>query len=224
MTPRKHIAPWQIILGFLFIAALGTGLGVTAGTFLVIIRVIFEPPWRSVVALAAMPIVLYYYFHWVWKPLWNKRFTNYFEEAQARARRRKSPWNLLLPLFMLPAWAALWYGSFELLWKLHVLFYPAHAGFRRQFWTAGIGLSPFVSSFLMVFGPFAPTLGVAMLVGNALVWLVEPARQMLNCEAQGFPDTDFVSAQRELIRFTIWALVIGVGVGVAGAITLSNLH
>src|SRR5207247_8013714 len=77
---------------------------------------------------------------------------SWFVAALGRARRRKSPWNLLL-LLALPLWALIWWGGFRLVWAYHLQLYPAHAGALSQFWPAGISPRAFVPSFLMVFGP-----------------------------------------------------------------------
>ena len=69
--------------------------------------------------------------------------------ARLRARRRRSPWNLvLIPLFLGGAGAA-GYAFFTLVWHVHTWIYPAHSGRLRDFWPRGLGFPAFVSSFLL---------------------------------------------------------------------------
>src|SRR6185369_3245934 len=46
--------------------------------------------------------------------------------ARERARRRKSPWNLLLAPLGLAGGLGVWYGSCRLVWAFHVSIYPEH--------------------------------------------------------------------------------------------------
>ena len=48
--------------------------------------------------------------------------------ARGRARRRKSPWNLLLMLLSVGSLVAITYTAFMLMWQIHVVIYPEHAG------------------------------------------------------------------------------------------------
>jgi hypothetical protein len=153
-----------------------------------------------------------------------KKISNYLIEARIRARRRKSPWNTLLLFSAIPVWLAVWYGSFELFWRLNVYMYPEHSGYRDQFWTEGISFCPFISSFLMVFGPFFPSVGVALLFSNVLFRVVPPARRALDREALNVRGAAYISAQRGLLKLTLFSLAIGYGLAGIGAFTLSRLH
>jgi hypothetical protein len=150
--------------------------------------------------------------------------TDYFAQAFARARRRKSPWNLPLIPLVFGGWFVLWWAFFRLAWRVHELLYPEHAGKFAEFWPGGVSLGAFIPSFMMLFGLMVPALAIAMVAANAVLWLVPPARRALEAEARPFPGTDFRSAQRTLIRVAVWAMLLGAVVSLAGAATLHKLR
>jgi len=149
---------------------------------------------------------------------------SYLEKAQARARRRKSPWNLMLPVAILPVLAGLSWLGFELVWLVHVVLVPQHDGLRDQFWTDGISFVWFVPSFLMMFAPFPANLLAAFIVGNWIVWLIPGARRAFDREAGSSPALKYSAVQRRLAsylgRFAAW----GYGVAFLGALLLRRLH
>ena len=148
---------------------------------------------------------------------------SWFVAALGRARRRKSPWNLLL-LVAFPLWAVLWWGGFRLAWDYHIHLYPAHAGALGQFWPAGIGGRAFVASFLMVFGPMIPAGVLALLLTNVLVWFIPPARRTLDLEASTVPGTGFRESQRKLLLAAVLATAAGAFLGSRGAAMHSTLR
>ena len=147
-----------------------------------------------------------------------------FNQALVRARRRKTPWNLALIPLVFGGWLVLWWAFLRLAWRAHELLYPEHAGRLRDFWPAGVSAAPFVSSLLIVFGPMVPALVIGMLIANALLWLVRPARQALEAEARPHPGTDFRTAQRTLLRIAVWSLLLGSAVTFMGVATLQRLR
>jgi hypothetical protein len=65
--------------------------------------------------------------------------TGYLRRAQQRATRRKSLWNLILiPLFLGGA-GLITYALFQIMWRIHIIIYPAHIGKLGEFWGEGIG-------------------------------------------------------------------------------------
>ncbi len=132
----------------------------------------------------------------------------YYEEARRRARRRRSPWNLLLiPAVILPA-GGLWWAAVKSLEALHGIFYP----------TRHLLASNAVGAILAAVSPFFAVLPVAMIVGNYLVWLVPPARQVLDREATPYPGTGFRQSQQQLMQFAKYLVPIGLGIGIIGAL------
>jgi hypothetical protein len=149
---------------------------------------------------------------------------DYFIQAFARAQRRRSLWNLALIPLVLLFWCVIWWSLFRFVWRVHEFFYPQHTGLLQEFWPKGATIPTFLSSFLMVFGPAAPALGLSMLVANLIFWFIAPARQALESEALDYPCTDFTSTQKGIIQFTTAALAVGLLLGLIGAATLRSLQ
>jgi hypothetical protein len=148
----------------------------------------------------------------------------YSERAQERARARRSPWHLILiPLFFGIA-AAITYVLFQIMWRIHVAIYPEHVDRLTEFWGKGISFSAFVSSFLLVVPLFLAALPISMMIANAVIWLIPPARRALNKKAEGVKWASFAEAMRGL-----W-IVSGVVVpsclllSFIGAATLASLR
>jgi hypothetical protein len=59
---------------------------------------------------------------------------------------------------------------------------------------------------------------VGLFVGNALVWLVPPARRILDAEARANRGSDFASAQRDVLRTAVFVAPVGAVLAVAGAL------
>lgn len=92
----------------------------------------------------------------------------YLDEARARAKRRKSPWNLLLIPAVVGPWFLATWTSWMWLGKLHAFLHP---GAELRILPDGIG------GILMGIGPMFAWVGPAMIVGNLLVAAVGPARR-----------------------------------------------
>src|SRR5712675_225421 len=117
----------------------------------------------------------------------------YITAARTRARRRRSPWNLLLiPCYMVP-WFLLTLASCVGLGKLYGLVHPV-AAFRI--------LPDTIGSILISLGSLFAWLGPSMIMANLLVATVRPARAALDREAATVPGTDRVSANRDLVRLS----------------------
>ena len=128
--------------------------------------------------------------------------------ARERAKRRKSPWNLLLlPGVILPL-VGLWLALVLLLQYLHTAIYPG------QYLANSAGLG----TILTTVGPFVAVLIPAMLIGNTLVRLVAPARQALDFEATNAPVTKFSRSQQALLKFCRAPTAIGLLSGFIGAV------
>ena len=145
----------------------------------------------------------------------------WFEGAQQRAQRRKSPWNVILLPLGLAAAGATWYGIFRLVWAFHIQWYPHHE--LHDFWGSGIGFRSFVPSFLMVFALTPGALCVGMAAANCLAWLVRPARRTFAEEAVGHPGTGFRESTVALFRLAAWVLALGFTVALLGACFLKSL-
>jgi hypothetical protein len=78
------------------------------------------------------------------------REPGYFVRARERAQRRKSSWNLLLIVVGFGGMAGFAYLFFQIMWRIHIAFYPEHVGRLCEFWSEGISARSFISSFLLV--------------------------------------------------------------------------
>ncbi len=130
---------------------------------------------------------------------------SYLAEAQKRAQRRRSAWNLLLiPAVLLPL------GLLVLL----VLQFLHQARYPAQALASASGFGPIFTTI----GALLAAIPLSLLIGNRLVWLIIPTRRVLEHEATAVPKTDFVSAQRQLIRFGRIAVPVSLGLAVLGAL------
>jgi len=141
--------------------------------------------------------------------------------AQQRARRRRSPWNLVLLVLGLIVAAGTWYGLFRVTWAFHLLFHPQHE--LREFWGSGIRFSSFVPNFLMVFAIAPGALCTGLAVANCIAWLVRPARRALDAESAGHVGTGFRESTRLLLLCAAWAVSAGLVVALAAAYFLRSL-
>lgn len=133
---------------------------------------------------------------------------DYISEARERAKRRKSPWNLLLIPFVIFFFGLSWYAltSFFLF-------------VQRSLMPDDIILSSFtnVSAMLIMVLPIFPSIAFGMIFANMLIWLITPARKALSNEASKYPGTDFKNATRSLLvalrymcTFTIPFCLLGI--------------
>jgi hypothetical protein len=112
---------------------------------------------------------------------------DYSTNARHRASRRKSPWNLLLLVFVIAFIVLYW-----------VLFFKA-AGLYFQFLhkpSFDSHQRSEASRIVIVLGAFFTSMPLGMLTANFLVWCIPPARRALEAEAAAFPGTEYSSAQR----------------------------
>jgi len=117
------------------------------------------------------------------------------DEVGARARRRRSPWNLLLIPGGLISFATLWVGSIVLLGRLYAW---RHEG------SVVTVLPDNLAGSLMALAAFFMWIAPALVLGNCLVWLVPAARRVLDDEARSHPGTSFLESNRDLIRLALW--------------------
>jgi hypothetical protein len=135
---------------------------------------------------------------------------SYYQDARARARRRKSPSNLLLVGVAAAWWVVLYAGCVLTLNRVHRHFYPAETLFAPHRNAAAAIVAGIAPLFAM--------LPIALLVGNVTVRLLPSARQALDTEAQGYPGTSFVEAQRDLGRKAAWIVPVLLGLRCGGSV------
>jgi hypothetical protein len=133
---------------------------------------------------------------------------SYIENARVRARRRKSPWDLLL----FPAVFLSWMGLFlVLLQGIGALHQHVHPG---QSLTNSQGLTVLLATIPLFFA----AMPIGFIAGNILVWLVPPARRALDSEAKPHPGTDFFSAQRGLLKIAAYVTPFSLALAIVGAL------
>ena len=133
---------------------------------------------------------------------------SFFDEARARAKRRKSAWNLLLLPAGLVPWSILTWLTLRWLGDLARHFHPTRTFTVLPDTLGGIliGLaSPFV------------WIGPAMILGNYLVAMVPPARRALDAEGATVPRADFRSANRDLLMLSLFLTPASFLLGLLGA-------
>lgn len=122
---------------------------------------------------------------------------SYLEEAQARARRRKSRWNLLLvPAGILPV-VVIWATAALLAEQVHMHFYPGE--YLRN------GDGPWVV--VAAVAPLFAAIPIGMIAGNFSVHQVAQARRVLDREASSDPTLGYRASQGALRKAAFFATI-----------------
>ena len=132
----------------------------------------------------------------------------YVRSAKARAKRRRSGWNLLLIPAVIAPLAALWVLGFEASNQIHGAIHPG-----EDLKSNASGIGPIVTTLALVFG----ALPLSFLIGNLFVRLIPSARRALDREAQGQPQSSFMEAQRALVKicgFVVPAAIAAWAIGI----------
>lgn len=148
-------------------------------------------------------------------PNFNKelRTPGYAQRARQRARRRRSPWRLLLIPPGIAGIGGSAYLLFQLMWCVHITLYPDHAGRVDEFWRAGVGFPSFVSSSLMLIPLLFAALLIGLMFANCVAWCVAPARRVFDREAEGVKWSSF--------RGSMWGLWVIARIAIPGCLLLS---
>lgn len=147
----------------------------------------------------------------------------YFTRARIRARRRKSPWNLILiPLSMFGIGMVSYY-LFRFMWWIHILVYPEHKGHFSEFWQSGISLPSFISSFLLMMPVLFAAFPLGFMIANCLAWCIPPARKTSDQEAKGYKFASFEESMRGLYKISLIWVPVCLILSLIGALTLRNL-
>ncbi len=140
----------------------------------------------------------------------------FLANARERSSRRKSKWNLLLPLVIVPLWLTFWWVAIELGCFAHFLLSGIAVPPVKD-WMKVLGSRMSLADFLILFAPFVPTMTAAMVIGNYFVYLIPVARRAMDAEDQAFPGTEYSTAQRELRRLTGFAAPVALVLSLLGA-------
>src|SRR4029077_742715 len=107
---------------------------------------------------------------------------------------------------------------------VHVHFYPMHAGRLSEFWPGGLSTRAFISSFLMAMPLFFPAVVIAGLLSNIVMWLIPPARRVMEREAAGDPEMTFRGANTKLIKWGGVGSALCFVLSFIGLVTLHSLR
>jgi len=152
------------------------------------------------------------------------KIEKYILEARERAKRRKSPWNLILIPLIVVGGVFVYLIQFKILWFIHIIIYPNHSGRLSEFWREGLSFSAFISSFLLAMPIFFSSLVLGMIIANLLAWCIIPARRIFDKEAQDVKGTSFSEAMKGLDKIAIYIVPICFILGLIGAATLKSLR
>jgi hypothetical protein len=145
------------------------------------------------------------------------RSGTFLTNARHRSSRRKSAWNLLLPVVIVPLWLLLWWAAIELVWLGHLALIDAHNPGLAESWMKGIGSAMSLAKFLIIFPLLIPTMIGAMVVGNFLIYLIPPARAAMDAEDRAFPGTEYATAQKALLRIIKFCAPVALALSLLGA-------
>ena len=151
------------------------------------------------------------------------KIKKYIQEAQERAKRRKSLWNLILIPFVIIGGVFVYIIQFKILWLIHVIIYPNHSGHLSEFWRGGLPFSVFISSFLLAMPILISSIVLSMIIANLLAWCIIPARRTFDKEAQGIKGVSFCEAMGALGKIAAYLVPICFVLGLIGAATLKSL-
>jgi hypothetical protein len=141
---------------------------------------------------------------------------SFLTNARHRSSRRKSAWNLLLPIVLIPLWLLLWWVAVELVWLVHVAVIHPHTG-TTESWMKGVSSAMSLAGFLMIFPLMIPTMIGGMVIGNFLIYLIPAARAAMDAEDRAFPGTEYATAQKTLIRIFKMCAPVALALSLLGA-------
>jgi hypothetical protein len=142
---------------------------------------------------------------------------SFLANARHRSSRRKSVWNLLLPIVIVPLWLLLWWVAVELVWLVHVAVMHTPATGAFESWMKGMGFAMSLTEFLMIFPLMIPTMIGAMVIGNFLIYLIPAARAAMDAEDRAFPGTEYATAQKALLRLIKLSMPVALALSLVGA-------
>lgn len=137
----------------------------------------------------------------------------WLKNAQHRSQRRKSAWNLLLPLFGFPLWLAFALLFFRLGWIAHANIHPAAHASSREFFSGSIRLA----TGLIIFPSLVASVFPAFLLTNFLVYQIPWARRAMETEDRNTPSDGYGTSQRALFKVGIVAVGVALILVLIGA-------
>jgi hypothetical protein len=134
--------------------------------------------------------------------------------AQTRASRRKSPWNLLL-ILALPVWLLLVLAGLSTSRFVALSFTHGQPLAADLIWPGSI--APALVYLPLLMG----SIPLAMVLVNYLVYYcVPPARRAMEAEDRAFPGTEYAIQQPLMLRITLFAFPTAFALAVIGQLFL----
>ena len=134
--------------------------------------------------------------------------------AQTRASRRKSPWNLLL-ILALPVWLLLVLVGLNTSRFVAVSFTHGQPLAANLIWPASI--APALVYIPLLMG----SIPLAMVLVNYLVYYcVPPARRAMEAEDRAFPGIEYATQQPLMLRITLFVFPTAFALAVIGQLFL----
>jgi hypothetical protein len=134
---------------------------------------------------------------------------DYIQRARQRARRRKSPWNLLLIPLVACSCGVISYVLLRV-----VLFCSSTVAARPASFAARS--EPIKT--LLVIPLLIAAIPSALIAANFLIHLLPPARRALDKEAEGHAGCDYLSSQHQLWALGRFVAVVCIGISLLVAI------
>lgn len=144
----------------------------------------------------------------------------YYHQARQRAKRRKSPWNLILIPFAMFGIAGTAFLIAKGLLALQQLFIPPDAILAH--WTR-------IGAILMFVPIIFPALAIGMMIANLIAWCIPRARRTFEKEARGIKGASFKEAMRSLAIASVILLFAVAPICLLGAlnyfyVTAAGVH
>lgn len=147
-----------------------------------------------------------------------------YKRAHKRSLRRKSVWNLVLLFLWFVFSIFTFYTIFQIMWCVHVLYYPSHVGGLKEFWGNGISFRSFLSSFFFLMPLFIVSVFVGMVLANVSMWSIHPARHIFDQEAKGIKNVSMKESMSGLFKIIRIITPFCLLLSFIGAVTLRNLR
>jgi hypothetical protein len=135
------------------------------------------------------------------------KFERYFGEARERAKRRRSPWNLILIPLAILCIGLVYYFFWKLATVIQSNMIPSNAIIWNYSKLGGV---------LMYVPTLLPSLSLGMIFANFIAWCIPPARKAFDREANGVKNASVRSATRSLFIISIVLMLVTFPISILG--------
>jgi hypothetical protein len=138
----------------------------------------------------------------------------YWERASARKKATRTIWDLVFLPVAVAAMGAFVFAFAKFFVWIHLLVHPGDVERTQVLFSGPITLS----AVLMGFVPAFSAIPLGFMTGNALMWLVPPARRASEAKAAGVKWATFRDAQMSLFKLALVLVPLGAVSGTIGAL------